>query len=739
MNNTKFNVAFEKTILSSLIFQPELIAKYAYSIKMEDFYLPAFQNIFKVIMELEADNKPIDEEFIKGRLLAAKVFDEVALLDVIMANPIANLSPYIEEIKKLSQFRALHNLGVHLINEEFDEVTEAINYAEVTTKRIIDINLSADEFNIGSLVDAPDGETEFILKEWLPLPRGTVSLVVAPGGCVDGETEFLTPSGWKKIENYQEGDFVLQVNKDTLRSSFTKPTAYIKELDKREAYVVDGGSRSKMNMVLTPEHRVLYESKARSGKSYRNVKTMQEIVENIYTKKAISSKNDRVFDGKILSNFIAPFRAGIRLTNEELKVMVAVLADGHFPKDRINNHCRINIKKSRKKIRLREILELADIKFIEKVKDSGYSVFEFFAPMKEKRYKRFWDCNKEQLEIICNEFPYWDGSFDSRSGNRKFHTTIKEDADFIQYALSSTTNSIVSLDTAERVREKSFTEYTVRETSSSGKLIAKSYLKRAHLKDDIKYCFTVDETFWVARRGNYIFLTGNTGKSWTALQMALRHSYRSNHKSVLWLSEDPIYESKKRAKNICEDILNTVFITKNVDIVSRSPIQMIQNKKFSHSNFYKLRKNFAGYDLVIIDPLLAFYGGDENDNSQARMFMQPFMDWASEENICIVFLHHSKKNKEDSMRSSARGAGAFVDAARTVYQIDKIYHNKHTGALDMDNAHMREFMLTKDNYGVIRLLNDYKVQREITPKKSARVVEVEYTDYIEPKIEMTLL
>ena len=408
MNNTKFNVAFEKTILSSLIFQPELIAKYAYSIKMEDFYLPAFQNIFKVIMELEADNRPIDEEFIKGRLLNAKVFDEVALLDVMMANPIANLSPYIEEIKKLSQFRALHNLGVHLINEEFDEVTEAINYAEVTTKSIIDMNLSADEFNIGSLVDAPDGETEFILKEWLPLPRGTVSLVVAPGG---------------------------------------------------------------------------------------------------------------------------------------------------------------------------------------------------------------------------------------------------------------------------------------------------------------------------------------TGKSWTALQMALRHSYRSNHKSVLWLSEDPIYESKKRAKNICEDILNTVFITKNVDIVSRSPIQMIQNKKFSHSNFYKLRKNFAGYDLVIIDPLLAFYGGDENDNSQARMFMQPFMDWASEENICIVFLHHSKKNKEDSMRSSARGAGAFVDAARTVYQIDKIYHNKHTGALDMDNAHMREFMLTKDNYGVIRLLNDYKVQREITPKKSARVVEVEYR-YETQKLEM---
>jgi len=412
MSNIKYNTAYEKTILSSFIFQPELIQRYGHSLKYEDFYLPAFGNIFKTIMDLEADDKPIDEEFIKGRMLAAKTFDEMAMLDVMMVNPVANLSPYIEEIKKLSQFRALHNLGVHLINEEFQEVTEAINYAEVTTKNIIDMNLSSDEFNISSLLDAPDGETEFILKEWLPLPRGTVSLVVAPGG---------------------------------------------------------------------------------------------------------------------------------------------------------------------------------------------------------------------------------------------------------------------------------------------------------------------------------------TGKSWTALQMAIRHSRNSHHKSVVWLSEDPIYESKKRAKSICEDILHSVFDVRGVDVVNKIPIQLIQNKKFSHSNFYKIRKNFAGYDLVVIDPLLAFYGGDENDNSQARMFMQPFMDWASEENICIVFLHHSKKNKDDSMRSSARGAGAFVDAARTVYQIDKIYTNKHTGALDMDNAHMREFMLTKDNYGVIRLLNDYKVQREITPKKSARVVETVYTDYVEPKIEATLI
>jgi len=233
---------------------------------------------------------------------------------------------------------------------------------------------------------------------------------------------------------------------------------------------------------------------------------------------------------------------------------------------------------------------------------------------------------------------------------------------------------------------------------------------------------------------------GGTGKSWTALQMALRHTASTGLKTLAWLSEDPIYESKQRASSICREILHTPFNTmRNLRVISRPPIQMMKNKQFNPSNFYKLRKNLAGHDLIIIDPLLAFYGGDENDNSQARAFMQPFMDWAREENICIVFLHHSKKNSDDSAKGSARGAGAFVDAARTVYQIDKIYHNKHTGALDMDNVHMREFRLAKDNYGVIRFLNDFKVQREITPKKSAQVVESSYSNYVEPKIEMTLI
>ncbi len=710
-NSNLYSIEFERSVLSSILFDPVTFEELGSLLSSDDFYLPAHQNIFLSMSYLTEVNKPIDEEFIKKDLMQKNCFDADTFLAVMMSNPISNTKAYVDEIVDKSRVRRL--LGVtttikKLALEDNETSDTIISQVDAELNAIVDMDSASSDFGMINIDDVEDGETEFILKDWLPIPKGTVTIIAAPGGCVDGNTEFLTPTGWKKIENYSENDLVLQIDKDTFESSFVTPTQYVKELDEREAYVIDGGSRSKINMVLTAEHRVLYESKSGSGNKYRKVKSMQEIAENIYLKDDVSEKNDRVFNGKILSNFIAPQRIGIKLSDEDLIVMVAVLADGNFPHDRINNYCRINIKKDRKKLRLRDILQSAKIDFTEKIKDDGYSVFGFSAPMKEKTYKKFWSCNRKQLEIICSEFPYWDGSFDKRNGNRRFHTTIKEDADFIQYALSSTIKSVISLDTQERIRDKNFIEYTVRETSIFGKVISKSKLKKAPLKDNLKYCFTVDTSFWVARRGDYIFLTGNTGKSWTALQLAIRFSHSTNKKSAVWLSEDPLFESKSRAKAICKDILRTQESLKNIQLVPRSPMQLIINKKFSYANFYKFKKNFSDHDLIIFDPLLAFYGGEENDNSQARMFMQPFMDWAKETNKCIIFLHHSKKGNDGTLKSNARGAGAFVDAARTVYEINKID--------DSQESNMREIVLTKDNYGVIKHLKEFKVRREITPR-----------------------
>ena len=405
MQDNLYNIAFERSILSSIIYNPASFEELSGFLNSDDYYLTTHRAIFDAMKTLETQNKPIDEEFLKKELIKLNAFDEQVMLEILSANPISNTKAYVEELVDKSRLRKLLNVtnvikrGVLEENLSSDEV---ISQTEDELNAIVD--MVADDFGIVDINDVEDADTEFVLKAWLPIPRGTATLIAAPGG---------------------------------------------------------------------------------------------------------------------------------------------------------------------------------------------------------------------------------------------------------------------------------------------------------------------------------------TGKSWTALQLAIRHYFETNNRCAVWLSEDQEYESKSRGKAICEHILHKPFDLPGVALISRSPIPLIVNKKFSHANFYKFKKNFKDFDLIIYDPLLAFYGGEENDNSQARMFMQPFMDWAKETNKCIIFLHHSKKGGDGSMKINARGAGAFVDAARTVYEINKIDEESQSPE--------REFVLTKDNYGVIKMLKSFKVRRTVTPKPP---LVVEYTNSLKnygDKIELTVI
>jgi|GEM_PF-715286 len=391
--DTLYNVSFERTILSSIIFEPHLFEEIIGILRSDDFYLPSHKAIYESIYFLFSTAKPIDEEFIKRDLITKNLFDEIVMLEVLAANPIANTKAYIEQILDKSKVRKLLGLAgtirKHAL-EELDSSDAIISRVENDLENIADLNSS--DFGIINLDQIDEAQTEFILKDWMPIPRGTVTILAAPGG---------------------------------------------------------------------------------------------------------------------------------------------------------------------------------------------------------------------------------------------------------------------------------------------------------------------------------------TGKSWAALQMAIRHNTQTSLSCALWLSEDPLSEIKARANTICDELVAAKADMKNIRIVSANPTPLMTQKKFSYADFFKIKKAFKEYDLIVFDPLLAMYGSDENDNSQARIFMQPFMDWARETNKCIVFLHHSKKAGDGS---KVRGAGAFVDASRTVYELEKMQNDDRSGK--------RDLLLTKDNYGAIKHLKSFKVQRQITPTRES-VPLIEETLYHE--------
>jgi hypothetical protein len=133
----------------------------------------------------------------------------------------------------------------------------------------------------------------------------------------------------------------------------------------------------------------------------------------------------------------------------------------------------------------------------------------------------------------------------------------------------------------------------------------------------------------------------------------------------------------------------------------------------SNCQFKRMLKN---YDVIILDPLIAMFGADENNNAYARKFINLFTRWVTKEKKTIIFIHHGTKNSSQSM-----GASAFVDAVRLVYRVEVIKNEKS----EMQEDDMRWIILDKDNNGAKKYLGSPKVKRQVFPKKRS-VIEIEY-------------
>jgi len=104
------NINIERSVLSSILFNPASFEEVASTIKARDFYLPAHKYIFEAMEECERADLPIDEEFVKKKLNQEERFDEDAMLEILSTNPLPSVKAYIEEIREKSIKRELVKL-----------------------------------------------------------------------------------------------------------------------------------------------------------------------------------------------------------------------------------------------------------------------------------------------------------------------------------------------------------------------------------------------------------------------------------------------------------------------------------------------------------------------------------------------------------------------------------------------------------------------------------------------------
>ncbi len=139
MQDNLYNLAFERSILSSIIFEPQQFDELSSILKKDDFYLPAHQDIFHAMTLLLRKDAPIDEEFIKKELMKMKKFDERVMLEILSANPIANTKAYVAEIKDKSLKRHLLTLTTEIKRVTIEEDFSSAEVIDIVEKKLYEI------------------------------------------------------------------------------------------------------------------------------------------------------------------------------------------------------------------------------------------------------------------------------------------------------------------------------------------------------------------------------------------------------------------------------------------------------------------------------------------------------------------------------------------------------------------------------------------------------------------------
>jgi len=139
MEESLYNLAFERSVLSSIIFEPTQYDDLEQILKDDDFYLPAHRDIYKAIGALVHRDEPIDEEFIKKELSQKKKFDEAVMLDILSANPISNTTAYVNELKDKALKRHLLTLTTEIKRVTLEEELPSSDVIDMVEKKLYEI------------------------------------------------------------------------------------------------------------------------------------------------------------------------------------------------------------------------------------------------------------------------------------------------------------------------------------------------------------------------------------------------------------------------------------------------------------------------------------------------------------------------------------------------------------------------------------------------------------------------
>lgn len=523
------------------------------------------------------------------------------------------------------------------------------------------------------------------------LHMSEVTMLSGSNACVDCDTEYFNGTEWKKISEYQSGEKVLQYNADG-SAELVIPQRYIKS-PCNVLYLLQ--SVTGVDQCVSINHNLVYmTSKGNLAK---------KSVANFLAQHNASSSG---FMGKFYTTFRYEQGDGIELNEWEIRLMCAIICDGHFQNNfKDKNVVRINIKKKRKKQRLERLLDMAHIEYRKEQynpKDAEYNTYFFHAPRKENEFSSYWySCTAEQLAIVADEILYWDGNISNKKRcNSSFTSINKKNIDFIQFAFASI-----------GIRASIHIDDRVGRFHSGGKYMYKSICYKLVIcstrnpslrnpkkkktipayrpKDGYKYCFTVPSGMLVMRRNGNINITGNSGKS-SWLNTLLLNIVQQGKKIALWSGElrsdilkTWIQMVAAGKENLTPSKINEgkYYVPNNI---GEQIDQWLDGKFFIYNNEYgtKWEQIFndmeellkVGVKVFALDNLFSLdidlFDGDKN-NKQKELILQ-IKDFAKKNQVHIILVAHPRKVMTFLRKNDISGTSDLTNAVDNVFIIHRV-------------------------------------------------------------------